>query len=321
MGKYFAVLSYPNSNNLGDFIQSIAAKNELNVKEIYELDRDQLHKYNGPKVFLIMNGWFMEKPSNWPPSEKIKPLFLAFHLNPTAKKNMLSAKGINYLKKHQPIGCRDYYTLNLLLGYGIKAHFSGCLTLTLSRKNFNIKSNKRKGIYLISPMERLLPRKEKFTGSFFQKLIQNFKRPLNKIKYLRAIKRLNYFLKDEKEEIHNISQTIDSLIYTKEKKKELAEQHLKYIANAKLVITSRIHSALPAVAFKTPVLFLSDGLKHVNQSSRLDGMENFFQILNSKDLKTFDIKKIKNTKRHIPLVNKMRKEIASFKERNNNLNK
>ena len=170
MGKYFAVLSYPNSNNLGDFIQSIAAKNELNVKEIYELDRDQLHKYNGPKVFLIMNGWFMEKPSNWPPSEKIKPLFLAFHLNPTAKKNMLSAKGINYLKKHQPIGCRDYYTLNLLLGYGIKAHFSGCLTLTLSRKNFNIKSNKRKGIYLISPMERLLPRKEKFTGSFFQKL-------------------------------------------------------------------------------------------------------------------------------------------------------
>ena len=90
MRKFFAVLSYPNSNNLGDFIQSIAAKHELNVKEAYELDRDQLHIYNGPKVFLIMNGWFMEEPTNWPPSEKITPLFLSFHLNPSAKKNMLS---------------------------------------------------------------------------------------------------------------------------------------------------------------------------------------------------------------------------------------
>ena len=47
---------------------------------------------------------------------------------------------------------------------------------------------------------------------------------------------------------------IDSVNYSKEKV-EFAEQHLKYIANAKLVITSRIHSALPAVAFGTPVYF------------------------------------------------------------------
>ncbi len=67
-------------------------------------------------------------------------------------------------------------------------------------------------------MERLLPKREKFLGSYFQKLIMNLKRPLNKIKYLKAIKRLHHFLKDEEEEIHNISQTIDSVIYSKEKK-------------------------------------------------------------------------------------------------------
>ena len=67
-------------------------------------------------------------------------------------------------------------------------------------------------------------------------------------------------------------------------------------------------------SFDTPVLFLSDGLNHINQRSRLDGMDNFFQILNSRDLKNFDLKKIKNTKRHIPFVNKMRKEIIYFKE-------
>lgn len=314
MGKSFAVLSYPNSNNLGDFIQSIAAKHQLNEKETYELDRDQLHIYNGPKVFLIMNGWFMEESKNWPPSKKITPLFLSFHLNPTAKKNMLTDNGIKYLKKHQPIGCRDYYTQKLLSKFGINTYFSGCLTLTLNRKKFNIKSNQRSGIYLISPMERLLPKNEIVFGNLFQKLIFNLKRPINKKKYLRAIKRLNNFLKDEKEEIYNISQIIDSSIYSKEKKIELAEQHLKYIANAKLVITSRIHSALPAVAFGTPVLFLSDGLKHINQRSRLDGMNNFFLILNSRDLKNFDLKKIKNTKRHTPFVNRMQKEIISFKD-------
>ena len=315
MVKSFAVLSYPKSNNLGDFIQSIAAKHQLNEKETFELDRDQLHIYNGPKVFLIMNGWFMEQSKNWPPSKKITPLFLSFHLNPTAKKNMLTENGIKYFKKHQPIGCRDYYTQKLLSSYGIKTYFSGCLTLTLNREKFNIKSNHRSGIYLISPMERLLPKNEIVFGNMFQKLIFNLKRAaINKIKYLRAIKRLNNFLKDEKEEIYNISQIIDSSKYSKEKKTELAEQHLKYIAKAKLVITSRIHSALPAVAFGTPVLFLSDGLKHINQWSRLDGMNNFFLMLNSRDLKNFDLNKIKNTKRHTPFVNRMRKEIISFKD-------
>ena len=35
MGKSFAVLSYPKSNNLGDLIQSVAAKHQLNEKEIF----------------------------------------------------------------------------------------------------------------------------------------------------------------------------------------------------------------------------------------------------------------------------------------------
>jgi hypothetical protein len=51
-----------------------------------------------------------------------------------------------------------------------------------------------------------------------------------------------------------------------------------------MVITSRIHSALPAVAFGTPVLFLSDGLEHPNQKSRLEGLESFFRILNTEAL-------------------------------------
>ena len=40
-----AVLAYPNSNNLGDFIQSIAATQWMQYQTPVGLDRDQLHVY------------------------------------------------------------------------------------------------------------------------------------------------------------------------------------------------------------------------------------------------------------------------------------
>ena len=52
-----AVLAYPFSNNLGDYIQSIAAKQWIETKDVLSLDREALHTYSGPKVNLIMNGW------------------------------------------------------------------------------------------------------------------------------------------------------------------------------------------------------------------------------------------------------------------------
>ena len=82
MNKKAAVLAYPNSNNLGDYIQSIAAKQLLREEEVVELDRDNLDSYSGDPIKLVMNGWFMEAPSHWPPSEQIQPLFISFHLNP-----------------------------------------------------------------------------------------------------------------------------------------------------------------------------------------------------------------------------------------------
>ena len=50
-----AVLAYPNSNNLGDFIQSIASTQWMQYQTPVSLDRDQLHLYQGDKVKLVMN--------------------------------------------------------------------------------------------------------------------------------------------------------------------------------------------------------------------------------------------------------------------------
>ena len=107
-----AVISYPHSNNLGDYIQKIAAKQFLKEK-IIEIDRDNLNNYIGEKIKLIINGWFMEKPNNWPPSNKIIPFFISFHINPIIEKYILNKNGVEYLKKHEPIGCRDLYTKSI----------------------------------------------------------------------------------------------------------------------------------------------------------------------------------------------------------------
>jgi hypothetical protein len=66
------------------------------------------------------------------------------------------------------------------------------------------------------------------------------------------------------------------------------------------------------VAFNTPVLFLSDGLEHPNQMSRLKGMEQFFPIINSKELTLWKTLRPKPTKAHLPFVSKFQEEIMQF---------
>ena len=311
-----AILAYPDSNNLGDYIQSIAAKQWIHSDHILGLDRDQLNTYNGPSVKLIMNGWFMEEPSNWPPSNKIIPLFLSFHLNPSAQKEMLTPQGIKYLKAHQPIGCRDRHTQNMLEEKGIKTYFSACLTLGLKRNLYVAPQITRKGILVISPMERLLPEPKTFsltqTNYFFNVLIQALKSPFKFFQYKIAMGKLNDFLADSNEKISWHSQLIDRKKESENTRIIAAENQLKLIASAQLVITSRIHSALPAVAFDTPVLFLSDGLNHPNQKSRLEGMEAFFPIINSSELASWKNKKPKPSEAHYPFVKMIREEISAF---------
>ena len=116
--------------NIGDYIQALAAAQFLPAKDGF-IQREKLKDYDGTRCRMIMNGWYMHHPEQWPPSEKIDPLFVAFHINVSAKDAMLSEESISYLKKHEPIGCRDFYTRDMLREKGVDAYFSACLTLTL----------------------------------------------------------------------------------------------------------------------------------------------------------------------------------------------
>ncbi|HIP92256.1 MAG TPA: hypothetical protein EYH25_02205 [Thermotoga sp.] len=142
MKKYGLVMA--STANLGDDIQALAAKQFLPRVDVI-LDREFLNQVSSKDIIkVIMNGWFTHRPDNWPPSFNIEPLFISFHISPAIANKLLSRKTVEYLKKYEPIGCRDEYTRDLLKSKGVDAYFSGCLTLTLDYGYSHLKNPKKR---------------------------------------------------------------------------------------------------------------------------------------------------------------------------------
>lgn len=84
-------------------------------------------------TWMVAYGWFMHpnfKAFDFPFAENIRPIFISFHVNNRA---CLTPVALDYLRRYQPIGCRDWTTVYLLREYGIKAFFSGCITTTIGK--------------------------------------------------------------------------------------------------------------------------------------------------------------------------------------------
>lgn len=257
--------------NVGDNIQSLAARQYLPKVDAL-LNRERLGDYKGDPIKLIMNGWFTHNIHNWVPSEDIDPLFVSFHINNTAAPYMLSEKGIAYLKKHEPIGCRDQFSADTLKAKGIDAYFTGCLTLTLD--SYKVDDSQRgDDIYIVDPLYSY-PTWEKVTYHWkvFLRSIQNGKLfQLGRQKAHVA----NFIDADLLRSAHHINQEPPAGKYTDAEKFEMAEDILKKYAKAKLVITSRIHCALPCLALGTPVIFVN-GFDSFVDSCRFDGILDLF---------------------------------------------
>ena len=262
------------SINLGDYIQSIVAAQFLPRIDTY-ICREKLHLYKGEKLFLIMNGWFMHKPLNWPPSSDIRPLFISFHITPLSAEYLTSDESITYLKKYEPIGCRDEFTENILKSKGINAYFSGCLTLTLNKKNFIIKNDQiiKKNIII----NDIGARKSMYIGIIREK-IRNVKAYFNERKIINKL-----LTSREKKQILRKSNAIR---FNEKIRRDdifkLANDLLRDYANAKLVITSRIHTALPCMAFGTPVIFID---KSSGKDDRFGKLLNFIPHIFLSDIK------------------------------------
>lgn len=305
--------------NVGDNIQSLAAKQFLPKVDEY-INREKLGDYKGEPIKMILNGWFTHNAANWVPSDDIIPLFVSFHMNNTAAPLMLSEKGIEYLKKHQPIGCRDQYTVDTLKKHNIDAYFTGCLTLTLDSYKVD-DSERTDNVYIVDPLYGYTtPRKvTRNYKSFIKSLLNGKIFELGKRK--KHLK--NFVSKELLESAIYVNQEPPANTYSHEQKFEMAEKLLHDYARAKLVITSRIHCALPCLAMGTPVIFVN-GFETFTDSSRFEGIIDLFNRI---DINTktgewtanFDLNGkiskntiVKNLEKHHDLANAMKKKCRSF---------
>lgn len=281
--KYGLLKYRDEESNIGDYIQSLAAKRFL-PKVDKLVNREKLDKVS-EDLYIILNGWFMHHPEHWPPSEHVTPNFVSFHINEHAKKLMTNKTSIDYYKKHEPIGCRDKFTEKLLKDKGVEAYFSGCLTLTLEKEKYH--TNERADVIfcdILSHKNDVIDGGQKILWKKIRNphkvIIKKTKKELFKKKTRKLIKKLiPSSLSDEAIYISN--QNFEAS--THEEKFEIAKELLAKYAAAKLVVTSRIHVALPCLAFGTPVIFIHPE----RDTSRLSGLIELFH--------TFTIKQIEET--------------------------
>ena len=223
--SHFGTLSYDKRQhvpgvqigNIGDEVQGFPGLQYLPFLDTF-LERDSLiDSQSSSKVIAFFNAWWGSPKATWPPPSNVDPIMLSIHIGEGTKKHW--ARHIDYLKQRAPIGCRDYGTLKFLRHLGVNASFSGCLTLLM--ENPNISGKRTDNIYIVDVKDSLV------------KLL-----PIDvQEKAIRVA--------------HGISLKFDKARFTE------AYRLVEMYASAKLVITQRIHCALPCVAMGTPVIFIN----------------------------------------------------------------
>ncbi len=289
-----ALLKYDFTNgglNIGDYVQSLAAKQFLTDSNPILISRENLDQYSGEQVKLIMNGWFLLKGENFPPSEKITPLLVSHHINKSVHEHFKRDEVIDFYKRNEPVGCRDYFTVEFLKSYGVECYYTGCLTLTLSEKySSNEKTDK---IYFVDPRYkklRGLSGKLKMAYLFvtkfntIRKIRNRYLRTNNTKSWKKTISFYSAFSQLFEDEVLTNAIYIKHYLPAKNFKNEaeifaFTEQLLKQYASAQYIVTSRIHCALPSLSLGTPTLYIDIPNDHDISICRLNGIKELFHII------------------------------------------
>lgn len=250
----YGLIIFENTENLGDDIQSYAAMQFLpRVDYIIEREHiDDFYPKTGEKVATILSGWYLYSHLNWPPSPYLYALPISIHFDTEkytvlgkklTENNVINGLGKEWLLHNEPIGARDLDTQELIINNGIKSYFSGCLTLTLQPYN-NIE--KHNSVVVIDVGKQIE-------------------------KYLSEKARIPFVNKTHKMPMHN---------YTFKERMTLVEERLKFYQGASLVITKRLHAALPCLALGTPVLLIVE--EYI--SNRIKTYCNYLNFISEKEL-------------------------------------
>lgn len=311
--------------NIGDYIQSIAQRQFIKGEETCLVDIERLSEFHSDKkVNLIMNGWFTWDCSKFLPPQCINPLFISFHLTPPKEAEFFTPEITAYLKQHEPIGTRDVLTMEIMKKHGIEAYMTGCLTLTLGRDYRQTTEHNGK-IFIVDPYVELggdnslnlilrIIKSFIFLYKYYRKVCILYKKNINlgMTRVAHISKRLDKLLmvasyyavysKRFSDEILLEAEYSTALVdnyMSNDEKFILAEKMLHEYANARFVLTSRLHVSFPCIALHTKNIFVMPSLKTEEKdvkrySGRLKDMGDVITVME------LDCGKIINTQDNLP---------------------
>ena len=243
--------------NIGDDIQALAqikVLRQFGIKNYRLINRENLKDYDKEPVKMIMNGWYMHHINQFPPAPNITPILTSVHI----ATDRLVPNNKPFWLQHQPIGCRDNATLELFKKHGInEVYLSKCLTLMFDRYK-----GKREGIYLVDV--------DLSQGAIYEDFLKTIpnRSQMQKIAHVLTAKGYPHLLWNKEK---NGGDTGTNHLLGR------ADKLLNLYRKAELIITTRLHCALPSRAFGTPVIFVN---KNYATDSRFKGLED---ILNGSD--------------------------------------
>lgn len=214
---------------IGDDIQLLAIERlykymNVDYNDVIRIPFHQLSSYNGEYVILPISFplyGYHDALKITQFSDRIIPVFLAL----STLTNVYDEKEVEYLRRFEPIGCRDLHTMKALREHGVMAYLNCCMTTTLERRPSTIQGET---IYCIDVQDTL--------DSYIPKEIKE-----------KAVFSSHTFYP---EELKNGPE---------EKARELLNE---YYHKAKLIITSRLHAALPCAAMGIPTILVKDELSY-----------------------------------------------------------
>lgn len=226
----YGLIYYRDTDNIGDDILSYAAKQFLPGVDYY-IDREEMDVFvpeETEPVAAILNGWYLHYNYTFPPSPYIIPLFVGTHFGRDqmvfGDYSFLDGSASKYLRMSEPVGCRDTNTLTVMREKGIESYFSGCLTLTLQPFADVVKTQ---AVILTDVPQEI----ETYVADLL---------PDRDIIY-----KTHTIPKEDRGEVWDI-------------REKRVKESLRLYQGAQLVITTRLHCALPAIALGTPVILVGN---------------------------------------------------------------
>lgn len=235
---------------IGDDMQLIAIENlykEMGVdyNDVIRIPYNSLSSYDGEYVVLPISFpvyGYNHGVSITQFSHKIIPVFLGL----SVLTDNFSEDDISYLRRYEPIGCRDEWTFKNLLKENVQAYLYGCITATYPHRW--TREGKKKCFCIDIPEgfksyipDNLIGDCEFISHSFYANELENGAEDMAR------------------------------------------ELYKMYVDEGKMIITTRLHAALPCIAAGMPVIWLKDKV-----SFRFAGMDKLIHVYTREEYEAID---------------------------------